>query len=201
MHMGEKNTEIISPENIDSLSSYTVDTFDYVSDALKSQLLAKNLRQKVPLGGKIGYDVEGTLLGNWFKAGRDKNKREEYWAQNLSVVYDHIDESQLRISLGDFGGYPKAFGVKDNTPDPQEVTTNSGVMVYELVPFDYYDAAGNRWDTIHYVDGLTALNMSDVAGVVLFELVDEKTLKVEAFPGKTKSQVSGFTTQAQMYER
>jgi len=36
---------------------------------------------------------------------------------------------------------------------------------------------------------------------VWFQLVDDRTLKVETFPGKTASQVEGFTASALIYER
>lgn len=196
-----KNKDILMPENIDWFSPYTVDTFDYVSDSLKRELLEKNLRKTKPLGGKIGYDKEGKLIGNWFKVGRDKNERAEYWTNNLSIVYDHIDESQIRVSLGDFGGYPKAFGVKGNAPDPASVDKNSGVIKYELVKFDYHDSSGKIWDTIHFVPDLIAKNTQELAGVVLFELMADGKLKVEAFPGRSASQVSEFTSSAQIYER
>ena len=201
MDTNNKDKNIISPDNIDSFSVYTVDTFEYVSDSLKAELLHKNLKRKEPLGGKIGYDKEGTLLGNWFKVGRDKNKKEEYWTQNLSIVYDHIDESQIRISLGEFGGYPKAYGVKDNSPDPKEVTQDSGLVKYELYKFDYYKTDETKWDTISFASGLTAKNTEELAGVVLFEIQSDGKLKVETFPGKTKDQVSGFTNSAKVYER
>lgn len=196
-----KSKDILSPENIDFFSPYTVDTFDYVADPLRNELLQKNLRKRPPLGGKIGYDKEGTLLGNWFQVGRDKNERAEYWTKNVSIVYDHIDESQIRVSLGNFSGYPKAFGVKGNTPDPKDINKTSGVVTYELVKFDYYDSSGKIWDTIHYVPDLVAKNTQELAGVVLFELTDEGKLKVETFPGKTANQVSGFTNNAKVYER
>ncbi|MBI2022814.1 hypothetical protein HYS97_03130 [Candidatus Daviesbacteria bacterium] len=201
MDTTKKDPNILSPENIDPWTSVTVDTFDYVSDSLRSELLPKNLRTGEPLGGKVGYDKKGTLLGNWFKVGRDKNERNEYWTQNLSIVYDHIDESQVRISLGNFGGYPKAFGVRGNSPDPKDVTKAYGVTKYELMRFDYYEPNGNRWDTISLVSGLTAKNTEELAGVVLFELQEDGKLKVEAFPGKSASQVSRFTTKAIIYER
>ena len=194
-----KNTDILMPENIDWFSSYTVDTFDYLSAALHSQLLQKNLRKTEPLGGKVGYDKDGTLLGNWFKVGRNKNNREEYWTNNLSIVYDHIDETQIRVSFGDFAGFPEAYGVKGNTPNPASVS--SEVIKYELVKFDYHDSSGKVWDTIHYVEGLTAKNTSEMAGVVLFQLLENRKLKVETFPGKSASQVLGFTPNAQTYER
>ncbi len=201
MDTTKKDENIINPQNIDPWTSVTVDTFDYVTDALKNQLLSKNLRTKAPLGGKVGYDKQGSLLGNWFKVGRDKNERNEYWTQNLSIVYDHIDDSQIRVSLGDFGGYPKAYGVKGNTPDPKDITKDSGVVKYELYKFDYLDSNGKVWDTISFVPGLMAKNTNELAGVVLFELQDDGKLKVETFPGKSAEAVSGFTSKALYYER
>ena len=196
-----KNKDILMPQNIDPWTSVTVDTFDYVSDSLKNELLKKNLRTKPPLGGKVGYDKEGTLLGNWFKVGRDKQKRDEYWTQNLSIVYDHIDDSQIRVSFGDFGGYPKAYGVKGNSPDPKDITKDSGAVKYELYKFDYHDSSGKVWDTINYIQGLVAKNTSEMAGVVLFEIQNDGKLKLETFPGKSADQVSGFTSNAKLYER
>ncbi|MBI2028013.1 MAG: hypothetical protein HYT07_00245 [Candidatus Levybacteria bacterium] len=197
-----KNKDIISPQNIDFFSSYTVDTFDYLSEPLRSELLKKNLREKEPFGGKIGYDKEGTLLGNWFRVGRDKNNREAYWTNNISIVYDHIDESQIRISFGNFDGYPKAYAVRGNTPDPATIDKNAGLVKYELVQFDYFDEKGNRWDQIHFAQKLTAKNTEERRGVVLFEIQDDGALKVEAFPKATSAeQVPGFTSNAKIYER
>ena len=202
MDTTKPNENIISPENIDPWTSVTVDSFDYVSDFLRKDLLAKNIRTKPPLGGRVGYDVDGTLLGNWFKVGRDPNEREEYWTQNLSIVYDHIDESQIRISLGNFDGYPKAFGIRGNTPDPKDVTKSSGIVKYELMKFDYYQPDGSKWDTISYVSGLTAKNTSEMAGVVLFELQNDGKLKLEVFPRvNSADQVTDFTSKALIYER
>lgn len=195
------NKNILSPQNIDPWTSVTVDTFDYISDSLRKDLFAKNIRTKEPLGGKVDYDKQGTLLGNWFKAGRDPNEREEYWTQNLSIVYDHIDESQIRISLGNFDGYPKAFGVKGNAPNPKDVSNSSGAVKYELVQFDYHEPDGKVWDTLHYVEGLVAKNTEEMAGVVLFELQENGQLKIEVFPGKSADQVNGFTNKALTYER
>ena len=201
MDTTKKDKNIISPDNIDPWTSVTVDSFDYVTDSLKKELVAKNIRTKEPLGGKVDYDREGTLAGNWFKVGRDKNERNEYWTQNLSIVYDHIDESQIRVSFGDFGGYPKAYGVKGNTPDPKDVSKATGLVKYELYKFDYHDSSGQLWDAISYVPGLVAKNTSEMAGVVLFELQNDGKLKVETFPGKSAAQVSDFTSKAVMYER
>ncbi len=194
---------IINPDNIDSLSVYTVDTFDYVTAELKNALLPKNLRSKPPLGGKIGYDQRGKLTGNWFKVGRDKSSnREEYWKDNLSIVYDHIDDSQIRVSIGDYEGYSKAYGVRGNTPDPTVIDKNSGPIKYELVQFDYFDNKGNRWDQIHFAQNLLARNTEEGRGVVLLELQDDKTLKLGVFPRATSSdQITKFTSNVVLYER
>lgn len=201
MDTTKPNKDILSPENIDPWTSVTVNTFDYISDSLRSQLLTKNIRTKEPLGGKVGYDKAGTLMGNWFRVGRDKNNRDEYWTENLSIVHDHIDESQIRVSLGKFGGYPKAFGVKGNSPDPKDVSKATGLVKYELVKFDYHDSSGKNWDTIHFSPGLVAKNTDEQAGVVLFELIDDGKLKVEIFPGKSAEEINGFSGNTQIYER
>jgi len=199
MDTNSRNKNLISPDNIDFFSSYTVDTFDYLAEPLRGELLKKNLTTALPLGGKIGYDIDGKISGNWFLQGRDKN-RPDYWVNNLSIVYDHLDPTQIRISFGDFAGYPKAFGVKGNIPDPANIVVSSGIVKYELVTFDYY-GNGGKWDTIHLAQNLVARNNSEIAGTALFELLEPKKLKVEVFPGKTLAEVEGFTTAVKTYER
>ncbi|MDP3727379.1 MAG: hypothetical protein Q8R35_01925 [bacterium] len=194
-----KEKNLISPGNIDFFSAYTVNTFDYLTPALHAALLAKNMVKSAPLGGKIGYDIDGRLVGNWFLVGRNKNQP-DYWTNNLSIVYDHLDPTQIRVSFGNFSGYPKAFGVRGNAPDPAGVSKSSGAIKYELLAFDYY-AGGKRWDTLHYADSVSAANTSDLKGTVLFQLIEDRKLKVEIFPGKAASEVAGFTAAAKLYER
>lgn len=74
-------------------------------------------------------------------------------------------------------------------------------MKYELVQQDWADANGNHWDRTSLVKGLKAQNQTTVQGVALFQLTGTRTLKAEFFPGKTASQVTGFTANAKMYER
>ena len=50
---------------------YTVDPFDYFTEPLRSQLLEKNVRKVEPFGGKIDFDIDGRLVGNWFFEGGD----------------------------------------------------------------------------------------------------------------------------------
>ena len=194
-----KAPNLINPKNIDFFSSNTVDTFKYTEEPLSSALLAKNLTKKEPLGGKIDYDVYGKLMGNWFLVGRG-SARENYWTNNLSIVYDHLDPTQIRVSLGNFDNYPKAFGVVNNAPDPSQVGVEYGIVKYELSTFDYF-SNDSKWDPLRYAENLVAKNTNEIRGIVLFQLLDEKTLKVETFPNKNASQVSGFTENSVLYER
>jgi len=171
-----------------------VDPFDYVGDPLKSQLLALNPRKAAPRGGRIDYDIDGRLVGNWYKQGSGgyaaPRGRLDYWIGHLSIVYHHIDASQITVSIGDFGGQVRQYWVKGNAPDPAKVGVASGLVKYELV-YAKIGSAGQTYEGIP----------TGVQGVLLVELVDDRTLRVEAFPGKFATDVAGFTEKAQTYER
>ena len=194
-----KNPRIINPKQLEEISAYTVDTFDYLAEPARGALLAKNLVQTAPLGGTIGYDIPGKLAGNWFKVGRNRDKG-DYWNDELSVVYDHFDPTQIRVSIGNFNGSPKAHGVAGNAPDPSAVGPDSGLVKYRLVTFDYF-AGGVRWDGLHFAQNLVAKNTDEVRGTALLQMLDERTLKMEVFPGAADGQATGFTSAATMYER
>ena len=40
-----------------------------------------------------------------------------------------------------------------------------------------------------------------IVGVVLVQMLEDRLLKVEAFPGKKAAEVEGFTSAAKLYER
>ena len=181
---------------------HTVDTFDYFKEPVKSKLLEKNLRKIIPFGGKIDYDVDGKLAGNWFLQGTDGYKglgNENYWASHLSIVYDALDPSHIVVSIGDFGGRGDQFGVKGNIPDPKDVGVGT-LVKYELVPYDYY-SGNEKWDGIPYVEGINARNQDEARGTALFEMIDSRKLKSEFFVGKNANEVNGFTSNAKIYER
>ena len=139
------NTEVTLPGFINPKSYeaepwkiHTVDPFDYFDEELKSQLLAKSLRTVPPLGGKIDYDVDGKLTGNWFREGSggyfgntsDRGATGRYWDSHLSIVYDPIDPTKITISTGNFNGASAMFAVLGNSPDPKGVDEKSGVIKY-----------------------------------------------------------------------
>lgn len=84
---------------------HLVDPFDYFEEPLRDQLLKLNLRKAKPLGGKIDYDIDGKLVGNWFKEGTggyDGNRdKRGYWMGHLAIVYHHLDPAKVIVSIGD----------------------------------------------------------------------------------------------------
>ena len=188
----------------ESWKIHTPDPFDYFTSEIREVLIAKSLRVVEPFGGKFDYDVDGRLVGNWFQEGTNGYggvDRERYWAGHLAIAYDLFDPSHVVISIGTFDGASAQYGVAGNAPDPRDVSVESGVVSYELVDYDYY-IDGERWDRVSLVKGIEARNTAGrIYGVVLFQLVDDRTLKVETFPGEIASQVEGFSASALTYER
>ena len=188
----------------ESWKIHTPDPFDYFTPEIREVLIAKSLRVVEPFGGKFDYDVDGRLVGNWFQEGTNGYggaDRDRYWAGHLAIAYDLFDPSQVVVSIGTFDGASAQLGVEGNAPDPLDVSIESGVVAYELVDYDYY-IDGERWDRVSLVKGIEARNTDGrIYGVVLFQLLDDRRLKVETFPGETASQVDGFTAAALIYER
>jgi hypothetical protein len=187
--------------------THMADLFDYTDEPLKGQLLALDERDAAPRWGKIDYDIDGKLVGNWFRAGTGGygggqfGKGGNYWVGHLSVVYDGNDPRQVDISFGDYQGQAQQFAVVGNTPDPASVDQSRGLVKYELGQIQHYSAdTGKPWDNQHYAPHVTAKAGSPV-GTVLMQLTGQRQLKVEIFPGKAASQVAGFDAGAVLYER
>ena len=75
---------------------HTVDPFDYFEEPVRSRLLENVLRTAEPRGGKIDYDIDGRLVGNWFLDGTVGYGSR---IDRLAIAYDHIDPTQIRISM------------------------------------------------------------------------------------------------------
>lgn len=193
--------------DVESWKVHTVDMFDPFRQPLKSQLLKRNVRQAEPQGGKIDYDVDGRLVGNWFEEktggyrGGGYGGAEPYWSTHLSIVYNHLDPSLIMISIGNMEGKPQQFAVKDNAPDPASVSVSSGLIKYELVDFDYLTDEGRSWDRTSFAKISKAVPFGQVAGVVLVQMIEDRKITFEAFPGKTAAEIEGFTEKAKIYER
>ena len=182
-------------------------TYEYFNEAIKNKLIEKSIRAVEPLSGKIDYDIDGKLVGNWFLEGTDgyagdSTSMEKYWLGHLSIVYDAYDPERIVLSIGNYNGEnSKQFAVKGNTPNPANVSMENGLVKYELVRYDYVKFDGSSWDRISSVKGLKTMGGENVEGIVLVQMLDKRKIKFEAFPGKTAEQVSGFTENVKVYER
>jgi hypothetical protein len=172
---------------------HTVDPLDHYNEPLRSQLLTKAVRTSAPRGGRIDYDEDGTAAGNWFLKGTNGYRGlnpGKYWLGHLALTYYHIDSSVCMFSIGDWQGTQKQYWVKNNTPNPATVTEATGVVKWELV----FGTRGSYGQTFQGIP-------TAVQGTVLFQVLPNRELKLEIFPGLVGTQVSGFTANAKTYER
>lgn len=194
--------------NSEEWKIHTVDMFEVFTEPIKSQLLGKNVRQVEPRGGKIDYDIDGKLIGNWFEENtngylgkKEYDRLPGYWKTHVAFAPDAYDHSLFVISLGDFAGEAKQFAAKGNSPDPAAIGVESGIIKYELVGYDFKTDKDEHWDRIHYAKVVKTVADDVVQGVVLVQMLEKQKIKLEVFPGKTGSEVNGFTDAAKVYVR
>lgn len=197
---------------------HTVDPYEYFDEPVRSQLLTKNVRQVEPLGGKLDYDIPGTLMGNWFVentngyAGNSTitgtvapDQQVGYWSTHLAIAPDPIDPRAVFVSLGSYAGRTAQYAIGNLNPHPAEVTADTGLVKYEIVGSQHIVAStGQPWHGINrnaVPDVVVEVYPEHVEGTVLLQLLDDETLKAEAFPGLRSDQVDAFTANAKIYER
>lgn len=191
----------------ESWKVHSADPYEYFAEPVKSQLLARDPRVASPRGGKIDCDVDGQLVGNWFKEGSGGytgggQMGEGYWKGHLSIVPDAYDPSGIQVSIGDWNGEAKQFGVRGGAPDPSTISTASGLVKYELGMTSWVVAStGERWDNDSYQGPVRFVPTDSIQGVLLVQMVEARRIKIEAFPGQTAAQVTGFDAGAVFYER
>ncbi|MBI2079588.1 hypothetical protein HYT84_02390 [Candidatus Micrarchaeota archaeon] len=191
--------------------THAVPPFDYFTEPLKTQLLEKNPRKKEPLGGKIDFDVNGTLSGTWFLEGSGYYRGNEeagycdgylcpYWNGHLSFVRDFVDPDEIRISIGYKTGidYLTPYGVKNNGPAPESIGVEDGLVKYNLVELEGKDS---EYGIESYGKQMITKHTDNVVGVMLVQMLDNQTIKVEIFPDKDSSKANSFTGSAKTYAR
>ena len=152
-------------------------------------------------------------MGSWFLEGTggfsgktlDRNLCSTeycpYSYGHLSVAYDHINPDLVQISFGAEGdtgitaevcgqcGF--AYGIKGNAPDPADISVATGMVKYELVAREFVPGSTIKTRNID----------SKILGIFLAEMLEDRKIKGEVFPGKKASEVKGFTDNAKIYER
>ncbi|MFC1909021.1 hypothetical protein ACFLXD_04100 [Chloroflexota bacterium] len=206
------NSYVVEPWKV-----HTADPYDYFVEPVLSQLLAKNVRQIEPLGGKIDYDIQGRLIGNWFvedsngyaglKRASEPIKPDQqigYWNTHLAIAPDPIDPTAIIVSIGWFDGKTAQLAIKDINPSPEDVSVETGLVEYELVDWQY--VYGEKLEPWHGITrkaekDIRVMAGTHIKGLVLFQMLGNERLKMEVFPGMTIAEVSSFTGNARVYVR
>ena len=185
---------------------YERDSFEYFDEPLRTRVAEKSLRELEPRGGFFAYDIEGTAQGSWFREGTNgfvgnpETQLDAYWAGHLALIPDHIEVSKIRVSVGDeFRGRwdGRQWGVSGDTPAFKTVTVASGLTKYELRGLLPCDGSG-----IHATGRSRAYMCNQESiGVLLIELTDELTMRVEVFFQAELTDILSFSGNARTYVR
>jgi hypothetical protein len=185
----------IDPSRYPSPTIQTVSPLALFSEPLRGQLYAKVTRQGADRDGKIDFDQPGRLVGNWFHESLSVSDSARgdarTWAKLLAFVYDVREPEAVRVSIGGAVAPAGAYAVQPGAPDPSQVSVESGLVRYELSRPGPH--ARSRSDADRGAD--------ERIGLLLVHLLDERTVKVEYFAGKTAAEVSEFSGAAHRYSR
>jgi hypothetical protein len=178
----------------------TVHPLDYYTDAVKAQVLPFYARTAEPRDGTIDQDVDSAFRGGWFKEGTygyagsaQPTGGGNYYKGHLAMVHDLYDDSAQMFSIGDYNGQPLQFMVKNPLKSFDKLNASDGVVKFELCQPTYVDENGRTWNVQAPAKKVTAKTAANCPGTALVQMVEKRKLKVQVFPNKTPSQVSGFT--------
>ncbi|MDG2908634.1 MAG: hypothetical protein P6D49_10085 [Acidimicrobiales bacterium] len=182
---------------------HTPDYFEYYTAEVREQFIAKSPRTIEPIAGQIAYDVDGRLVGTWFQEGTNGYggvDLDRYWSGHLTFAYDRFDPRAVVVSIGTFDGRSTQGAVAGNAPDPADVTIESGLVLYELVSYEFY-VDGQYWNGRQLAKSPVLVAGDESYGVVAVQLVRDRELRVEAFPGLKPEEVEGFSGAELTYVR
>ncbi|HSX18476.1 MAG TPA: hypothetical protein VLE51_03925 [Candidatus Saccharimonadales bacterium] len=191
---------------------YTADPFPYYTPALRQIVESKDSRTAEPIAGKIDYDIDGKLIGNWFEkstggyGGNSTSHDPNYFKTHLSFAPDLYDPSYFRVSIGSL--YNQVQNQSDmqhvtltNSPDPKDVDVSRGLVKYDLVGWDYIKNGGSSWDQMAVAKEVKLKPKSNVFGCGIVQMTAARELKFEVFVGKQCSSISSFDSAAKTYTR
>jgi hypothetical protein len=224
----ETLTGFVNPDSYRSefWKLHCMDPFDYWTGAFRQALLQKTIvvNDDTP-GGKIDYDVDGRLVGNWFEQGTGgysgpRTSADPHGVKgHLAFAYNFHLKDTVWISFGTFGNTfvsanesYRGYGIRNNLPDPADIGVDSGLVKFDLIALDKgngeltgyrVESTGKLWDRKTYPEGGTLLPVyrQDTIGTVLVKMLDDRTIKVEVFRKMPVGEVTEFTDKFKIYER
>ena len=131
---------------------------------MRSAVYAKIESAVSPNNGRIDFDRAGRLAGNWFLEGLAPADSGSVTAgpKQKAFVRDVLNPSAGRISIGGTLALSGVFAMATAAPDPAEVSVASGAVGYRLA---------------------MAQGASQVAGLLMVQLLDDTHLRAEVFAG------------------
>ncbi len=186
---------------------YTADPLDYATPELKAFMNSFNPRKAAPISGKIDYDIDGTLSGNWFLKGNsgdmgDGSNNLDYWKGEFAFAPNNYDPTLWEISSGSWGENGTQFAINLSAPKPDSVGVRNGLVKYDLYQVqllaDGKPISGDR--ILDSRQTITAKAGEQSMGCMLVQLTAQREMKAEGFQ-QSCATLSGFTNKAQIYER
>lgn len=187
---------------------YTADPLNYATPELKTFMLSNNPRKSEPISGKIDYDIDGKLAGNWFVKGQggytanDPNNR-DYWKGHFAFAPNNYDPTLWEISSGAWGENGDQFAISSSQPKPDEVGVSNGLIKYDLYQVQLLadDKANDGNQRFTGQQTITAQPGKQSMGCMLVQLTAQREMEAEGFPGQSCPKINGFDTNAKTYER
>lgn len=157
----------------DSKLVYTVCPLDYYPTMRQKELRAflgdgKKTRADEPICGRIDQDIVGSLQGRWRAEKMEQTTAED---QHVALVHDHLEPQRAVISMGTS---LRKSGLK------------AGLYYFKLKETGYVNrdfGTVTEQGRIFCYQGLQDKQGQAIQRIVLVELVDDKSIKMEARPG------------------
>lgn len=177
---------------------------DYYQEPLRSQLAAITRRTAEPRCGRIDFDVEGRIVGNWFLEGEVPDYAFDDYSTHLAIVYDELYGERIAISdgiairptsphAGDENYMAaRVFWVEGNAPEPGSVGVAQGLVEYAIM---------DRFNPSPLQPKLPPPPALPVVGTFLVQILESDRIRVERVMAKTPGEVDGFGANARTYVR
>ncbi len=187
---------------------HTADPLDYATPELKAFMLNHNPRKAEPISGKIDYDIDGKLSGNWFLKGQggysgNNPNNNDYWKGQFAFAPNNYDPTLWEISNGAWGENGSQFAINVSSPKPDSIGMANGLVKYDLYQVQLL-ADGKFLSDERSITGkqtITAKAGGQSMGCMLIQLTAQREMKAEGFPGQSCANLNGFTEKAKVYER
>lgn len=179
------NTGLLTPARYGEGTLHAASPYKYFTPALRSLYLSRSrMYDGVPTDreGRIDWGVAGRLVGDWFHTSLavdvSSTGSANGWSKQIAFVYDLVDNTAPRVSVGGVIANPFIGRIAKTDPDPSTVTVATGLVAYAIrLP-----------------------GAAEPYGWLLVQMTAPDRIRVEFFP-QAAARPSGFTTAAQEYVR